>query len=82
MSKYDPLNRYLSGQTRKSLMLQMKEIARILGDKLPESTHRHGAWWSNGTTHHPQCRAWMDNGYQTVNVKRTIRQGYIEFKKL
>lgn len=62
MSKYEPLHKYLAGQSAKRLTLEMQEIEQILGEQLPASAHRHVAWWSNGTTHHhPQCRAWMEN---------------------
>lgn len=70
MSKYEPLLKYLAGQSAKRLTLEMQEIEQILGEQLPASAHRHVAWWSNGTTrHHPQCRAWMENGYHTVYKK-------------
>ncbi len=82
MSKYEPLLKYLAGQSAKRLTLEMQEIEQILGEQLPASAHRHVAWGSNGTTHHhPQCRAWMENGYHTVYVRDTIRKGYIEFEK-
>ena len=82
MSKYEPLLKYLAGQSAKRLTLEMQEIEQILGEQLPASAHRHVVWWSNGTTHHhPQCRAWMENGYHTVYVRDTIRKGYIEFEK-
>ena len=82
MSKYEPLQKYLGSQSAKQLTLRMKEIEQILEDHLPASAYRHVAWWSNGTTlHHPQCRAWMENGYHTVYVHDTIRKGYIHFEK-
>lgn len=82
MSKYAPLQNYLAGQTAERLILPMQEIEQILGDRLPVSAYCHGVWWSNGTTHHhPQCRAWMENGYRTVYVRDTIRKGYITFEK-
>ena len=82
MSKYDPLHKYLAGQTARRLTLQMQEIDQILGNRLPASAHNHEAWWSNGTTHHhTQCRAWMENDYHTVYVRDTIRKGYIQFEK-
>ena len=82
MSKYEPLREYMEGQTNNRFILQMEEIEQIIGEKLPPSARSHAAWWSNGMTHHhPQCRAWMDNGYRSVNVKDTLRKGYIEFEK-
>ncbi len=45
------------------------EIEAILGERLPVSARRHGAWWANervGT--HSHARAWLAAGFETSPV--------------
>lgn len=62
MSKYDPLNRFLSQQSTDRITLTFSEIEAILGFTLPASAHRHTAWWSNSNTKaHPYSQALSNN---------------------
>lgn len=67
MSKYEPLGKYLSQQSRSHLPMTFGEIERILGGKLPPSKS-HRAWWSNNPTNNVMTRQWLDAGYETESV--------------
>lgn len=82
MSKYDPLNRFLSQQSTDRITLTFSEIEAILGFTLPASVHRHTAWWSNSSTKaHPYSQAWTDAGFYTVDVSTTQHAEKITFEK-
>lgn len=67
MSKYEPLGKYLSQQSRSHLPMTFGEIERILGRRLPPSKS-HRAWWSNNPTNNVMTRQWLDAGYETESV--------------
>jgi hypothetical protein len=76
MSVYDPLQRYLTTQSGKTLALSFSQIEGILNRKLPASAHKHDEWWANEsapTTRHYQCRAWRGAGWQVAAVDRARR---------
>ena len=82
MSKYDPLNRFLSQQSSDRITLTFSEIEAVLGFTLPASAHRHTAWWSNSNTKaHPYSQAWTDAGFYTVDVSTTQHAEKITFEK-
>lgn len=82
MSKYDPLNRFLSQQSADRITLTFSEIEAILGFRLPASARQHTAWWSNSSTKaHPYSKAWTDVGFYTVDVSATQHEEKITFEK-
>jgi hypothetical protein len=65
MAKYDPLENYLSRCGDEEFELEIAEVERILGDKLPAGATRP-QWWANEAhtiSTHVQYRAWRDAGY-------------------
>ncbi len=68
MSKYDPLLTYLSQSRDETVPMGFSEIENVLGFELPPSSRRQRAWWSNNPTNNVMTRAWLDAGYETVNV--------------
>lgn len=68
MSKYAPLNRHLAGTSTDRIRLSFAEIERILGFSLPASARTYAPWWANVGGSHVQARAWMDAGWQTLQV--------------
>lgn len=67
MSKYEPLGRFLSQQSRVYLPMSFREIERIVGRPLPPSKG-HRAWWSNNPTNNVMTQQWLDAGYETESV--------------
>ena len=59
-SKYDALRDYLNDQTAPTVTLTFGQIEKILGFALPDSAHRHAAWWADGG--HAWSRAWTSCG--------------------
>ena len=82
MNKYDPLLRYLSEQKSTKVILSLSEIETIINDELPTSAYSYSQWWSNSRTQaHPYCRAWLDAGYHTVDIKESLQKKIITFEK-
>lgn len=70
MSKYDPLERYLTGKGGRKIELGFAEIERIIGGLLPVSA-RLPQWWANEqdpATRHVQSRAWRNAGYEAYLI--------------
>lgn len=68
MSKYDPLQTYLSRQAQREAAMAFGEIERVLGFPLPPSARRHQAWWANNVGTHVNARAWRAAGWKTSRV--------------
>lgn len=66
MSKYKPLEEYLSQVT---VTLSYSEIEEILGFSLPESAYSREQWWVNNNTQHTQASAWLEAGWKVKKVK-------------
>jgi hypothetical protein len=66
MAKYDALIDYLRGIEADNLSLTFAQIGSLLGEQLPESAHRHAAWWSNSPADptHSWARKWMAAGWR------------------
>lgn len=61
MAKYDPLRDVLNSMsTRDRQRLTFAAIDELVGG-LPNSAHRHRAWWANDPTH-IQASAWLEGG--------------------
>lgn len=68
MSKYDPLNTYLS-KTPSHLthvVVSFTQIEQIIGAALPPNAYNpKGSWWRNTrTTRRPQSWAWLSAGWK------------------
>lgn len=68
MSKYAPLERYLSRRSERELPLTFAEVEKVLGFRLPPSARRHAAWWSNNPGTHVGVNAWRNGGWRTSRV--------------
>lgn len=68
MSKYQPLERFLTGLDVQHWRVTFAEIEAILGFSLPKSAYHYPAWWANDATGHSHARAWLDAGWKTENV--------------
>jgi hypothetical protein len=68
MGKYDPLLKHLERLPSARIPMRFDEIEAILGFRLPPSSRRHRAWWSNNPSNSAITRAWIDAGYRTEAV--------------
>jgi len=69
MSKYEPLQRFLEHASQRAhIPMTFAEIETVLGGKLPASSRRHRAWWSNNPTNNVMTYAWLNAGYETADV--------------
>ena len=68
--KYSLLCQYLQEQSGKeTVTLTFHQIEDLIGQPLPNSAHRHSAWWANEKKgSHVQARAWMDAGWLVDSV--------------
>ena len=68
MSKYDPLNAYLSHRREGHVPMTFGEIEDVIRMALPSSARRHRAWWSNDPSNNTMTHAWLEAGYRTEAV--------------
>lgn len=67
-SKYEPLARYLRGQSGDSVRMKFSDIERVIGCKLPRSADTHRAYWSNNASNNVLTRAWLAAGFRSEQV--------------
>jgi len=79
VTKYQPFQDFLVGQTTNELDLTFPEIERTLGFHLPHSARVHNAWWSNHAESHAQARAWLEAGWQAWQVN--LKEETVLFRK-
>lgn len=80
--KYKPLNIYLSQQNSERVVLQFSQMEEILNFALPPNAYKFRQFWGNTKTpDHPHAKAWLEAGFKTVNVSKTLLDQYIIFEK-
>jgi hypothetical protein len=77
MGKYTPLEAYLQGIPLRQdrVVLSFAEVEKIIGDRLPPSAHKYGAWWANEReVTHVQANAWLRAGWrvESVHLERKV----------
>jgi predicted HNH restriction endonuclease len=82
MSKYAPFAEHLGGLSADAARLSFAEIEQIIGASLPESAHRHAAWWANSRTDdsHVWAHLWLRAGWEKSALNLTER--WVEFRRL
>ncbi len=68
MSKYEPLKSYLQSRHPREIRMSFAEIEAVIGDKLPEKSKAHRAWWSNNPSNSVMTKAWLAAGYRSALV--------------
>jgi CBS domain-containing protein len=48
--------------------LTFNQIEDIIEGELPESAHKHRAWWANDSVSHPQSKLWLDVGWRAASA--------------
>lgn len=64
-SKYDPLIDHLAAQSAIEVTLTFADVERLLGEPLPQSAYKHGAYWANSANDptHSWARRWVADGW-------------------
>ena len=62
MAKYDPLSDFLNRQDAQRIVFTFDEVARLIGEELPESAYKHPEWWENETSTKAFPVTCMDEG--------------------
>jgi len=80
---YWPLQEFLTACNKQIVDLTFNQIGKILGRDLPDSAHKHRAWWANqrSNENRANARAWMEAGYKVDNVTLGS-MGRVQFKKV
>lgn len=73
MSKYAPLEAYLSRQPGAEVPMSFVDIERVVGFPLPEKASQNRAWWSNNPTNNVMTNAWLKAGFKTERVDMGAR---------
>jgi hypothetical protein len=72
MAKYDPLKEFLRRQRGSTITMTFTDVSELVGG-LPNSAHRHPAWWANDNSgSHVHAQAWIAAGWrvEAFNVSR------------
>ena len=81
--KYFPLRDFLKQCSEKDVVKTFYEIEEILGEHLPASAWHHQTFWANNSKgHHPQCKAWLDAGYEVVDAHANTIEHRVHFRKI
>ena len=76
ISKFSNLTSFLRENGSERISLTFEELERVLGFPLPDSAHRHRAYFSNSTGH-SIAQAWLNAGYFVENVN--VFEGRLDF---
>lgn len=68
MGKYEPLTVFLQKQRVDHVEMSFAEIERVVGFKLPRSSQKHRAWWSNSPSNSVMTAAWLAAGFESEQV--------------
>ena len=78
MSKYSFLKNHLRNlpDDLKQKTYSFSQIEEIIEAKLPQSAHKHNAWWANEKDgRHVQAHAWKDAGWEVMSVNQKEKWG-------
>ena len=73
-SKYFPLYQHLNRQRGERIPMTFSEVEAVLGAPLPLSARRSRAFWSNRARGGLQAEAWLEAGYEAVEVEVRARR--------
>jgi hypothetical protein len=70
--KYGPLRDYLASRTGARVRMTFAEMEGLVG-RLPDSAHRHRAWWGNNGSN-VEAQAWLDAGWRVESVNQAAAE--------
>jgi len=68
MTKYEPLETFLSAKRWQEVPMTFREIESVIGAPLPPVAYKHRAWWSNNPSNSVITHSWLRAGYKTERV--------------
>ena len=68
MSKYQPLEIYLSQSREEIVNVTFRKIEEVVGHELPPSARKYRYWWSNNPNNGIITKYWLSAGYKSKNV--------------
>jgi DNA-binding transcriptional regulator YiaG len=77
-SKYHTLYQYLHNSGQAEVVMSLDEIEALIG-RLPASARQDRTWWGNRRRGAVQATAWMEAGYQVVDLD--LEAGRVTFRK-
>lgn len=77
MSKYQPLQDYLSSISKSEWNARFSDIEKIIGFNLPRSAITHREWWANGG--HSYALSWLNAGWVVSHVN--LHDQFVTFLK-
>lgn len=81
--KYKPLFDRLNGRKDDEITLTFFEIEQCLGFELPKSAYKYSSFWANNENgQHHHCLSWLNAGYKTVGISKSLIDQYVTFKKI
>ena len=66
--KYGPQRDHLASRPGDRARMTFTEVERLVG-RLPDSAHRHRAWWGNNGSN-VEAKAWLDAGWHVESVNQ------------
>jgi CBS domain-containing protein len=79
-SRYEPLSRWLEGQTESKISLSFSEIETLIEDSLPSSARQHRNWWRNDFVENINIPLWIGAGWLVSSVN--MRSEKVEFHSI
>ncbi|NLE06269.1 MAG: hypothetical protein GX638_15900 [Crenarchaeota archaeon] len=79
MGKYDLLKEFLSLHKEDHILLTLRQIELIIGNKLPNSAFIHGAWWKDPASH-SNVESWLTIGWKVSTHSKKGKIEWVEFK--
>lgn len=74
IAKYNRLRDFLATYRASAIQLAFEQIEGIIGNELETGAYTFKSWWDNDRSH-PQAFAWLEAGWQVVEVdlpQRTV----------
>ena len=79
IARYNPLRDFLATYRASRLQLAFEQIEAIIGAGLETAAYTLKSWWDNDKSH-PQAIAWLEAGWEVVDV--VLEQRQITLKRM
>jgi hypothetical protein len=77
---YSALRDHLIRQVDRIVLLTFDEIAKIIGDSLPDSAINRDQWWG-ASSRHTHAQKWEESGYKAINRGTNRSKKRMEFER-
>ena len=80
MSRYAPLEEYLSSRTESEVPMTFEEIERVIHAKLPPAARKWRAWWANNESSGAITKWWKRAGF--ISTRVDMEAGRLVFRRV